>query len=305
MTDRAIVGGDVIGTDDLTRFLICPVCSAPLTQVATTLRCPQTHSFDIAREGYINLLLAKRKQPATVGDTKEMLQARRRFLERGYYQPLLEIMRKQVCESLDNIPGGRAAALSACVVEVGCGDGYYIGQVQRFLDNPLKPRRVCCFGVDISKEAVKHAVKRYPAVHFIVADVKRKLFFASGSVQVLLNIFAPRQATEFGRVLARRGRLLVVIPGPDHLSNLRASFNLIGIEDNKQQRVSAQLAEIFHLTGEQHLAYDLTLTGEALFDLIQMTPNYWHLSEDTRNRLSTIESVVTQASFTILQFSRS
>jgi 23S rRNA (guanine745-N1)-methyltransferase len=289
---------------DFARFLICPVCDEPLSQIAGALRCPQAHAFDLARAGYSNLLLATRKQPATVGDTKEMLQARRRFLERGYYQPLLDVICRHVDEYLDNPPGDSNDTRPIGVVEAGCGDGYYIGQVQRMLADPLKPRDVCCFGVDISKEADKRAAKHYPAVHFMVADIHRKLYFASGSVQILLNIFAPRNAAEFGRVLMRQGRLLVVTPGSDHLANLRERFNLIGIEDHKQQRVIAQLAGLFQLTGKQLLTYDLTLNGEALLDLIQMTPNYWHLSAETREQISSIERVVTPASFSILQFRR-
>ena len=287
------------------QYLSCPVCEARLTGTGATVRCAQAHAFDVAREGYINLLLANRKQPATVGDTKEMLQARRRFLERGYYQPLLEAINRQVYAYLNQPPTAPAEAIPAGVAEIGCGEGYYIGRLKRFLDGQPEQRLNCFFGVDISKAAVRYAAKQYQDVHFILADVRQKIYFANGALGVLLNIFAPRNAAEFGRIMAPQGLLLIVIPNASHLLNLRTDLNLLSIEAHKQPRVIEQLSDRFKLAGEQSVEYDLRLDNQALLDLIQMTPNYRHLSEETLARLQDTESMLTQASFTILEFSRS
>ena len=37
--------------------LRCPVCAGALEKRAGASRCPKNHSFDIAKSGYVNLLL--------------------------------------------------------------------------------------------------------------------------------------------------------------------------------------------------------------------------------------------------------
>ena len=281
------------------RFLICPVCEERLARVGNTLKCPRLHSFDLAREGYVNLLLASGRRPKILGDAGDMLRARRNFLGQGFYSPLSDAINECVHDHLaDDLD------TSVCVADVGCGEGYYIGRLKRYLDSRLGPDAICYFGLDISKEAARLAAKRYQDIRFVVASVNRKVLFPGGSVQVLTNIFAPRNVVEFDRVIARDGLLLVVIPNPRHLANLRSELGLLSIEADKRNRVVEQFAGPFRLAGEQTIEYEMRLDGEELANLIQMTPNYWHISDEARDGMRVVGRVQTEASFTVLEFSR-
>jgi 23S rRNA (guanine745-N1)-methyltransferase len=286
--------------------LICPVCEANLAQAGNTLKCPQSHSFDVSREGYVNLHLARRKRPQVLGDTKIMLRARRDFLDREYYRPLSDAINERVYHHLADGADARSgpSPIPMCIAEVGCGEGTYIGRLKHYLDSQPMNRNICYFGMDISKEAARLAARRYRDIRFVVASVWRRILFSSHSIQVLLNIFAPRNGAEFDRVITRDGMLLVAIPSPDHLMNLRSDLGLLGIEPHKEQRVIEQFRGAFKLTGKQTIAFEMHLTGVDMLNLIQMTPNYWHISisRETRDAIQSAESARTEASFTILQF---
>jgi 23S rRNA (guanine745-N1)-methyltransferase len=286
------------------RPLICPLCEMGLTKVGNALKCPQAHAFDISREGYVNLLLGGGRRPKVLGDTKDMLRARRRFLDCGHYSPLSDAINVRVRAYLGRDGEWRDDASSIGVADIGCGEGYYVGRLRRHLDCQLEHQTICYFGMDVSKEAARLAAKRHKGVHFVVADVRRKVLFSDHSIQVLLNVFAPRDPVEFGRVVARGGLLLIVIPGPDHLAGLRSELNLLGMETHKRRRVIDQFAGIFRLVGEHVIEYGMLLTGEELVHLIQMTPNYWHTPEEGWNDMRAMGSFQARASFVILEFHR-
>ncbi|RLC78755.1 MAG: hypothetical protein DRI81_06180 [Chloroflexi bacterium] len=288
----------VSNSERCTRFLICPVCEAQLAQVGATLKCPQAHSFDIAREGYVNLLLSSGKRPKIVGDTKEMLRARRDFLARGFYGPLSDALNERIHNHL------AGDVSSACIADVGCGEGYYIGRLKRHLGSRPGFDHLCYFGLDVSKEAARLAAKRYQDICFIVASVNRKLLFSGGSVRVLTNVFAPRNVVEFDRVLAQDGVLLIVIPNPRHLASLRSRLDLLSIEPDKRDKVIEQFAGPFRLAGEHTVEREMGLEGDALLALVQMTPNYWHISSEALDGVKDMGPVQTEASFTILEFRR-
>jgi len=284
--------------------LICPVCGASLAKANNTLKCPQSHSFDISREGYVNLLLTGQKKPKILGDTKDMVRARRNFLDQSFYSPLSDAINEYVYNHLVGGSETNDDPLPICVAEVGCGEGYFIGRLKHRLDNRLEAGNICYFGMDISREAVRLAAKRYREIRFFVANVNKKILFSDHSIRVLLNIFAPRNAGEFDRVMTGDGMLLVAIPGPGHLANLRSDLGLLGIEPNKQGRVVEQFAGTFKLAEKRTMEYEMHLSGEELCDLVGMTPNYWHISEETWDGIKARKRVQTEASFTILTFRR-
>lgn len=268
----------------------------PLTQSDHALGCANGHSFDLAREGYVNLLLDR--VTGQIGDTKEMLQARRRFLDGGHYAPLAATVRRLTLAHLADHAEWDAPA----VLDAGCGEGYYIGALQREMTATGTTYR--CYGSDVAKDAVRLAAKRYHDVSFIVADIWKKLPFAGGSLHALLDIFAPRNALEFARILAPGGLLLIVIPGPHHLEELRASLGLLGIEQQKAQHVIEQLASAFSLRQREPLDYQLALSLEDAADLVTMTPNYRHRTPDspTSAIAATTTTLHTTASFIVLAF---
>jgi 23S rRNA (guanine745-N1)-methyltransferase len=146
------------------------------------------------------------------------------------------------------------------------------------------------------------AARHYKDTCFIVASIKEPLPIASSTMRVLLNIFAPRNAAEFARVLVPDGLLLVVIPGPNHLQPLRNQLSLLNIEEDKQQHVIQQFAPFFNLHDTFSLTYQLPLDRPAITSLVRMTPNYWHLSEQARKAMEEIEEVQTEIAFICLAF---
>lgn len=272
------------------RPLTCPVCHQPLNLQDRSLRCEQNHSFDLAREGYVNLLLGH-KRPKIQGDDKMMLTARRRFLGKDHYRPLSDAINKIVLTHLPEQNG--------VVLDIGCGEGHYLGQLR-----PLLPAGTCTFGLDVAKEAARLAAKRYPASRFVVSDVNGRIPFTDQSVQVLLNIFAPRHPAEFARIAAPRGLLLVAIPGFDHLRELRVALDLLDIEAEKKQRITEQLAGLFTLQHVQPVTIPLDLRQPDLTDLVQMTPNHWHMTPQKQSRLQEMAHFHTTATFEILPFTK-
>jgi 23S rRNA (guanine745-N1)-methyltransferase len=284
--------------------LICPICNAGLAKVDNVLKCPNSHSFDISREGYVNLLLPGQRRRKVLGDTKDMLQARRRFLDRGFYTPLSDGINEHIHGHLMEASSLGESSSPTCIADLGCGEGHYVGRLSRYLDGYGVGTDARYFGADISKEAVRLAAKRYDGIWFFVGSTKQRILLAEESVGVILNVFAPRNSVEFARVSVRGGLLLVVIPHPDHLANLRSALDLLDIETDKRERVVEQMSGPFELVGEQTIGYDITLNQDDVSDLIQMTPNYWHISEATRQAAKAMGEIHARVGFIILRFCR-
>ena len=279
-------------------LLRCPVCDRSLTKVGDTLQCSSQHSFDIAREGYVNLL--RKKVP---GDTKEMLVARRNFLERGYYDALSNMLNELVSTCLMLIGNRGWEDWPQAILDAGCGEGYYLSRLKHSLDRQLSPQAYCYLGLDSSKEAVRMAAKKYRDIDFLVANINEQLVLAENSVQVLLNIFAPRNPAEFARVIAPKGLLFVVIPNPKHLKSLRSTLRLLNIEENKKKRVVEQFAEAFQLLAAPTVEYEVWLSGEEVRNIVLMSPNYWHVSQEKLDALEGRGPFQTEVDFTCLMFS--
>ncbi len=284
--------------EDYVNILVCPLCGAPLTRASNVFRCANRHSFDIAREGYVNFLRSGRS-----GDTREMLYARRNFLERGYYTPLSEAINALAADPLEGMPAG------AGILDAGCGEGYYLRELKHHLDSrPVRGRRVY-IGLDISGAAVRMAARRMRAqsdreICFVVADIVDQVPCANSSIDLLLDIFAPRNPHEFARVTRPHGLLLIAIPTPKHLTEPRSALGLLNIGADKHERTVDQLAPWFTLAASQTLEYAVSLNRDDLINLVTMTPNYWHRASVRWNVLPTIEGERTTISFTILVLHR-
>lgn len=266
----------------------------PLMQNAKALACVNRHSFDIAREGYINLLL--KKQP---GDSKEMLVARRTFLERGHYLPLSRAINELIYTYQSAKWPGQVNILDA-----GCGEGYYLGQLQSYLTEHPGSTSYTYTGIDIARDAARMAARRYQSACFVVANLKERLTFADQTLHIILNIFAPRNAEEFARILAPHGLLLVVIPAPTHLHQLRSTLHLLNIEENKEQHVIEQYTDRFSLLASREISYTLNLQQSEIDLAVTMTPNYWHISDALRQEIARLTELQTELAFTCLLFGR-
>ena len=268
----------------------CPVCHAPLAAEGPNLRCAQGHGFDRAKEGYVNLLLAHQKHSAEPGDTKAMVRSRREFLERGYYLPLARRLAELCEEALRDHDDGTPFRL----LDAGCGEGWYTGQVAEALAAGLRPG-VQVGGVDIAKEAVRLAAKRYRAVHFAVAG-SHALPVADGSLDRILCVFAPHYPAELARCLKPGGRLLLVTPGPHHLYALRER-----VYDTPKPHTPAA-TEIEGLVHRERLELRFQLNIDHPGDparLLAMTPYYWHADEAKQQAIGELERLDTEAHFLI------
>jgi len=188
-------------------MLLCTVreCHLPLVREERRLVCPRAHSFDIARSGYINLLQPQERRSRQPGDTACAIAARRRLHDRGVTAPLLDAIEKII-----------GASASRVVLDAGCGEGFYLGNLARQIGFDAH-------GVDISIRAVDAAARRYPECEWIVANADRFVPYASQSFSIVLSITARMNPAEFRRVLRDDGRLLVAIPATDDLIELRGA----------------------------------------------------------------------------------
>ena len=188
-------------------MLVCPVrgCREALVREVKRAVCARGHSFDVARSGYLNLLQPQERRSKEPGDTAEAIAARRRLHERGVTGPLLE--------GIAEAAGARAEDV---VLDAGCGDGFYLGMLARRVG-------FAGHGVDISTRAVDAAARRYKECQWVVANADRLLPYADRSFSLVMSITARMNAGEFRRVLRDDGRLMVALPAPEDLIELRGA----------------------------------------------------------------------------------
>lgn len=223
----------------------CPHCARPLSLAISSAHCEEGHSFDRAREGYFNLLLAGRvASSVTPGDTAESLNARRRFLKGGWYEPVVHALRDAL------------GVVNGAVLDVGCGEGYYLAHVEA----PEK------YGLDISKKAIQMASKSQPESQFVVGT-SFHLPVLNESCAAVFTVFAPHSFEEYRRVLRPGGTWVTVTPGPNHLAELRPKRDEKIREREERRALPPQEAD-----ESTRLQFTLELTDEAAFDLYTMTP---------------------------------
>jgi 23S rRNA (guanine745-N1)-methyltransferase len=273
------------------RFLVCPVCGAAMAPAGAALRCAAGHAFDVAREGYANLLVTRRRRSRMVGDTPAMVAARAAFLARGHYDRLADEVAKLVAGHLR----ARPAADAGCVVDVGCGTGHHLGRVRdRLRADGAAP---CLFGTDVSKHAVRRAARAVPDATFLVADTRGGIPLADHAAAAVLDIFAPRDGAELARLLAPDGLLLVVTPGPGHLAELARRVGLLGIQPEKQRAVDAGMGPWLRPLWARRLRYPMELTGPEAAELARMGPSARHLAPAALAEAERLERLTVTADF--------
>lgn len=251
----------------------CPVCACDLYHEGKSLCCEKKHSYDIAREGYVNLLLANQKGSREPGDSPEMLHARRRFLNAGYYRRLAEAVANRIIKHIEQT--GR----DVTILDAGCGEGYYSDYLSYI--PPIDSRASIC-GIDISREGVKLAAKRKNDIQWGVASI-HAIPVQNESADIILNIFAPHDADEFHRVTAADGILVSVTPGPEHLLGLKEElYETVQLHEDKSPELRGFMAE-----ETDYLRYEFTVIWPQIkSDLLQMTPYYWRTRPGRINALS-------------------
>lgn len=256
--------------------------------------CGKGHAFDRAREGSVHLLPQALRSKAE-GDSKEMLRARRAFFDAGHYAPLQKAIADLVASRVEDVE-------TPTIVDVGCGEGAYLGaMVERIRGDG--ERDVTALGFDVAGYGVKRAAARYKDASFFVGDIYCGLPLRTASANVVTNVFSPRHPQEFSRILDNDGLLVSVFPRPDHLAALREFVPLIAIEDDKEKRLLAQMADAFDVETREAIEWTMPLAPEDALRLVDMTPSARHLSEDDRAALlAKGESLVVRASVRAIVF---
>ena len=270
-------------------FFLCPVCHAPLLRLERSYCCPNRHSFDCSKYGYVNLLLDNAKNSKLPGDNKEMIRARKGFLEKGYYFPLVQALQKEVSGALKEVE-------HPVLLDAGCGEGYYTYH----LSEALRQQGACpeVFGVDISKFALQRAGRRLQQAKLAVASVFH-LPLAANSIHALVNLFAPCCPGDFHRVLREDGHLFLVIPDREHLWELKTQV----YEHPYPNEVKPYDLDGFTLAGVQKVASRITLENpQDIGNLFSMTPYSYRTSQQDVQRLRELTTLHTRIQFQILHY---
>ena len=267
----------------------CPLCGQSLVRQERTYCCPGGHSFDIAKEGHTYLLPVNRKHSAAPGDDPGMARARREFLSKGYYTPLLNTLCNLSVAHTGPAPD---------ILDAGCGEGYYTAGIhQALLDAGRAPRMA---GIDISKAILRLAAKRTKQVEFAVASCYR-LPLADSSVDLLLDCFSPLSIPEFHRVLRPGGVFLYVVPAAEHLWEMKQVLY------DRPYRNQEKEVPYEGFTLQEVVPVEAVITlpcREDIHALFQMTPYYWKTPREGAERLAALDRLTTRIAFHVHVFRR-
>ena len=260
--------------------LCCPVCGGALYERDRALRCASGHSFDLAKEGYVNLLTGSRPADA-MGDSKEAARFRRDFLNKGYYEPLRRRLVSRLSEE-------RGTLLDLC-----CGEGWYTAALAA-----LPGLQV--YGFDLAREMVRLAARRRADMTLFVANLAR-IPVRDGAFDFATLLFAPFQERELLRVLRPGGRLLLAVPGRRHLFGLKQAVYDRPYENDE----ALPAAECLRLCGTERLEGRITLDSpEDIQAVFRMTPYYYRSSPADRAKLDALERLDTEIGFVLAEYEK-
>ncbi len=277
-------------------LLKCPVCNHVLTKKEKTFSCDLNHSYDISKYGYTNLLLANQIHSASPGDSAEMIKARVRFLNLNYYH----ILRQKLVDTLKKYSLHMEENLNFC--DLACGEGYYTNYIHQNLQNDKK---VISYGVDLSKQAIIEACKKQRRehltnIHYVIGNLMN-LPFLNDSFHLMLNCFAPMFNGEFIRILKEDGIYIRVLPGENHLYELKKVL-YEHVEKNILKETSIDGFELLELIKVDDI---ITLkTNQEILDLFMMTPYFYKSPKETSQMLCSMNALTTQISFNILVYKK-
>lgn len=275
---------------------MCPVCGASFTLSGPVLRCATGHAFDVARQGYVNLMPGGAR-PGTA-DTTEMVADRAAFLGAGHYAPLAQAL-ADLASGASGASGG-AGRSADVVLDAGAGTGYYLAAVLGAL-RPGGGAGTVGLAMDVSVPALRRAARSAPGIGAIGWDTWQPFPLRTGAVSLILNVFAPRNGPEFHRVLQPGGTLIVATPADGHLAELVGPVGLLTVDEHKDSRLAVTLGPYFTVTTRRDLTVPLRLTPAEAATLIGMGPSARHTDPTAaRNRLATLpEPIAVTAAFTI------
>ena len=263
---------------------VCPVCggSLQLHQSGKTYTCQNQHSFDLAKEGYLNLLPVQHKHSKEPGDSKQMMTARREFLEAGFYEPMAKTVAMM-------INANRTVGQNMRLLDLGCGEGYYSRKIASYCNHH---EQIALHGIDIAKFAIAAAAKKQPNARFIVAS-SNWLPYTDQYFDFVLRVFAPSDDDELKRVLKSSGHLLTVTPGPRHLWQLKEFI----YAEVKEHASESLVPQGFERLTTQRISYKITPNPQQRMALLQMTPFAWRANESVQQSLSNVSELEIETDF--------
>ena len=255
--------------------LLCPICGEELNLTGKQYVCSRNHSFDVARQGYVNLLTVQQKHSLNPGDTREQVLSRREFLEAGFYAPIAEAL----------IAEAKALGITGQILDVGCGEGYYSSRLADALEAPLT-------GLDISKEAVRCAAAKYKGKQWLCATAAH-IPVEEGRVSLLTSLFALTLPQEFARVLKEDGFYFQVLAAEDHLLGLK---DIIYDQLNFKEKNTVPELPGFELVKSVPIRFSFTVEGQQIQNLFSMTPHVFRIGKEGAERLRKTEMLTDTAS---------
>ena len=255
--------------------LICPLCGKILYRAENSFRCHAGHSFDIARQGYVNLLTVQQKHSLNPGDTRQQVACRRAFLDGGFYRPISDALNET------------ALALQARgpILDIGCGEGYYSARLADALKEELT-------GIDISKEAVRFAAGRYKTHSWLCATASH-IPVPCGSAGIVTSLFALTLPEEFRRVLRPDGYYFQILAAQDHLLGLKS---IIYPQLNPKEKDSAPQLPGFEPVSSRQIRFTFTVEGPQVQNLLSMTPHVYRISKAGAQALANTQRLTDTAS---------
>lgn len=263
-------------------LLLCPVCKDKLIKDVSNkmYKCSNRHTYDIAKEGYVNLLISNQKKSKNPGDSKEMVLARVDFLSQGYYEVLSYKINEVIFECLEKINSDKFN-----IIDLGCGEGYYLTNLKNYLEE--KNIKASYYGLDVSKEAVKYASKKNKDCIWAVGN-NFKIPAGDKSVDCILSVFSPIDINECNRVLKDDGVFIRILPRTNHLIQLR---NIIYSEVHLNNKIYTASADENEYIRESNVTFNIKLNKEEILSLLKMTPHYWKSTPENKEKLESYESL--------------
>ncbi len=264
-------------------LLLCPVCKDKLIEDVSRkiYKCDNNHTYDVAKEGYVNLLISNQKRSKNPGDSKDMVLARVDFLSKGYYGVLTNKINEMIVEFLgkDNIDKFN-------IMDLGCGEGYYLTSLKNYMDK--KNIKASYYGMDVSKEAIKYASKTNKDCVWSVGN-NFNIPVSDKSMDCILSVFSPIDIDECNRILKDNGIFIRVLPRTNHLIQLR---NIIYSEVHLNNKIYKASIDENEYIKESNVTFDITLNKEEILSLLKMTPHYWKSTAENKDKLGLYESLV-------------
>ncbi len=259
--------------------IICPVCGEELKEENRSLRCEKGHCFDRAKEGYVNLIAGAHKKGSLIGDNRDMALSRRSFLEKGYYDSLLDELISIIKEKALPCPH---------ILDICCGEGYYSHKIKSEVDCTMQ-------GFDISKEMVRLAAKRKNGCEYFVANLSR-IPLKDKSVDIAFHLFAPFHEKEFSRITKDGGTLISVVAGENHLFELKEILYDTPYKNDEEPPKT----EFLTLKEKRKVTRKIRLSSKEDIDaLFKMTPYYYRTSDRDKEKLSSFNELDVTVDFCV------